>query len=325
MKKIPMTVLITTANNPPADVPFLEMKNPDIRMIAAKAALYFWVAQGIGQIVLADATATNLLSEYEVAEINKLHTRIEQISYEQASDDVVERGKGYGEGKIIEYAINNSELLAHEESFFKCTGKVYVRNFPYVVEVIKANNISSLFWKHMDDSLEEKNWADCRFYYTSKDFAKNHLIPAYLKTHDINKSACEHYVYKALKSNMKAVKGSRPLITGYSGNTGKAYFDSSLGYLDNNFPCWIGYASDAIVESALASGDLEGARGALERHLIERPLDVDALMRHSDIVFRMGSKEAALESLDKVLLFYPGHEEALRRKAAIENAALRRK
>jgi len=88
------------------------------------------------------------------------------------------------------------------------------------------------------------------------------------------------------------------------------------------------YAATSVnvaVESALASGDLEGARGALERHLMERPLDIDALIRHSDIVFRLGLKEAALEDLEKVLLLNRGHEEALRRKAAIENVAFQRK
>ena len=76
------------------------------------------------------------------------------------------------------------------------------------------------------------------------------------------------------------------------------------------------------VEAALASGDLEGARAVLERHLMEHPIDADALMRHSDVVFRLGMREAALEDLGKVLLFDPGREDALRRKAAIESAGL---
>jgi len=76
---------------------------------------------------------------------------------------------------------------------------------------------------------------------------------------------------------------------------------------------------NATVESALASGSLEDARKALEMRLMERPLDIDALMRHSDIVFRMGMKEAALEDLDKVLLVNPRHAAARRRKAAIES------
>ncbi|MBE0602927.1 MAG: methyltransferase domain-containing protein, partial [Deltaproteobacteria bacterium] len=78
--------------------------------------------------------------------------------------------------------------------------------------------------------------------------------------------------------------------------------------------------SDA--EAALASGDLEGARAVLERRLMEHPLDMEALMLHSDIAFRLGMREAALEDLGKVLLFDPAREDALRRKAAIESARL---
>ena len=55
---------------------------------------------------------------------------------------------------------------------------------------------------------------------------------------------------------------------------------------------------------------------------MEHPLDADALMAHSDVVFRLGMREAALEDLGKVLLFDPGREDALRRKAAIESAGL---
>ena len=235
-----MTVLITTANNPPDGMPYLEMKDPVMRTIAAKAALYFWVCQGIEQIVLADATGTNLLTEQEEAEIDKSETRVEQISYRQASEDVVKKGKGYGEGRLIEYAINNSELLAREQYFFKCTGKVYVRNFPSIAATIKTNNISSLFWRYMgEDGSSREPWADCRFYYTSKSFAKSHLLPAYFESDDSARTYCEYQVHEVLNRNMKAHRGHRPLIAGYVGATGQTYFDSSLGSLDYNFPCWL--------------------------------------------------------------------------------------
>lgn len=234
-----MTVLITTANNPPDGMPYLEMKDPVMRTIAAKAALYFWVSQGIEQIVLADATGTNLLTEQEEAEIDKSETRVEQISYRQATEDIVKKGKGYGEGRLIEYAINNSELLAREQHFFKCTGKVYVRNFPSIAETIKTNNISNLFWRYMGDGSSTQPWADCRFYFTSKSFAKSHLLPAYLESDDNAYAYCESQIYEALNRNMKAHRGHRPLIAGYAGATGQTYFDSSLGTLDYNFPCWL--------------------------------------------------------------------------------------
>jgi glycosyltransferase involved in cell wall biosynthesis/2-polyprenyl-3-methyl-5-hydroxy-6-metoxy-1,4-benzoquinol methylase len=78
----------------------------------------------------------------------------------------------------------------------------------------------------------------------------------------------------------------------------------------------------AGAEAALSSGDLEGARAALERRLLESPLDMEALLAHSDVAFRLGMREAALEDLERILLFEPGREDALRRKAAIEGAGL---
>ncbi len=239
MQTIPMTVLITTANNPPGGLPFLKMTDPVLRVIAAKAALYFWVAQGIQQIVLADATGTNLLTEYEWEEIDKTETRIEQINYAQASESVIKYGKGYGEGKLIEYAVDHSELLGKVECFFKCTGKVYVRNFPEIAAAIRKHNMSSLFWKHIgDDGTAMKPWADCRFYYTSKGFARKHLIPAYLASDD-SVTVCENQIYEALNRNMEIGRSIRPFIAGYAGGTGEAYFDSSMGFLDGNYPCWI--------------------------------------------------------------------------------------
>jgi glycosyltransferase involved in cell wall biosynthesis/SAM-dependent methyltransferase len=80
----------------------------------------------------------------------------------------------------------------------------------------------------------------------------------------------------------------------------------------------------AAVEAALAAGDLEAARAVLDRHLMEHPLDAEALLARSDVVFRLGMREAALEDLGKILLFDPGREDALRRKAAIEGAARRK-
>jgi hypothetical protein len=239
LKTIPMTVLITTANNPPAGVPFTTMTNPVMRVIAAKAALYFWLSQGIEQIVLADATGTNLLSEEEWEGIDKSETRVEQINYNQAAESVVKNGKGYGEGKLIEYAIDNSELLSGVDHFFKCTGKLYVRNFAEIAQAIQTHNIFGLFWRYMGDGTLMYEWADSRFYYTSKAFAKSHLLPAYFATFDEVAAACEYHIFEVVNRSMESSRGLRPLVTGYSGATGQPCFDGSLGVLDRHFPCWI--------------------------------------------------------------------------------------
>ncbi|MEW6720414.1 MAG: glycosyltransferase, partial [Thermodesulfobacteriota bacterium] len=79
-------------------------------------------------------------------------------------------------------------------------------------------------------------------------------------------------------------------------------------------------STGARVEAAVAAGDLAGARAALDAHLLEHPLDLDALVARSELSSRLGMDEEALEDLGKVLLFAPSREDALRQKAAIEAA-----
>ena len=239
MDKIPATVLITTATNPPATgMPYLKMTNPLERRIAAKGALYFWVAQGVEKIVIADATGTNLLAPTEVDEISQFGTTLEQVSYQQNQEKVMQKGKGYAEGLLIQFALQNSRLLQESEGFFKSSGKTYVRNFPEIYKMIMDNAIDQMFWRSLNDNTFQQPWADCRFYYTTKEFAMNQLVPAHLQTDD-QVAACEYYVFQMLNKTLQNANGMRPLVTGFAGGTARPYSDVSLGYLDANAPCWI--------------------------------------------------------------------------------------
>jgi predicted membrane chloride channel (bestrophin family) len=68
---------------------------------------------------------------------------VEQISYSQDDGLVVLHGKGYGEGLLLQYALECSFLLKSEDGFFKCTGKVYCRNFAEIFAMILNNELSS--------------------------------------------------------------------------------------------------------------------------------------------------------------------------------------
>lgn len=163
-------VLITTANAPPEEVPFLNMTDFATRYITAKAAVFFWAAQGIKQIVIADATGGHLLDEEEILLLKKMGVEVEQISYLQNEDSVKSKGKGYGEGQLLKFALSNSAILSRANNFFKCTGKVYCRNFDAIETLIQENNIDNIFWRHLDDGDPSKPWADMRFFYTTKNF-----------------------------------------------------------------------------------------------------------------------------------------------------------
>jgi len=239
MNNINIPLLITTAINPPQGMPFLEMTNPILRKITCKAAVYFWIALGINKIVIADATETYLFDAKEINELTRLGVAVEQLVFKQDEKLVKQRGKGYGEGLLLKFALTNTIFIKENQSFFKSTGKIFVRNLANLFIIINTSNINNLFWRYLGDGSSLKPFADTRFFYCEKSFALNELIPAFLESDD-NSSACEFHVFKLLNKVMPLqTKMLRPLITGIEGGTGDLYFDYSLGNLDIAFPCWV--------------------------------------------------------------------------------------
>ncbi|NBU05398.1 MAG: hypothetical protein EBT39_03500 [Sphingobacteriia bacterium] len=227
-------VLITTATRPPEGVYVLAMTNVSTRKITAKAAVLYWASLGVNQIVIADATGQTLLDSSEIILLSEIGVEIEQINYQQNNHMVIKRGKGYGEGALIKFALQRSELLSKASHFFKCTGKVYCRNFSDIFNLIQRNNLQNIFWKEVFENV-----IDTRFFYTSKNFADNYLLPAYENINDRNNLMSEHCILKVASENLNQVTAIRPLLSGFSGSLNKPYFDASLGFLDNNLPCWV--------------------------------------------------------------------------------------
>lgn len=227
-------VLITTATKPPDGVFILEMTNISKRIITAKAAVFFWSALGVKKIVIADATGQTLLDNSEVLMLNQMDVEIEQVHYFQDDDLVIKKGKGYGEGALIEFALHNSKFLQNANNFFKCTGKVYCRNFLEIFNMIQQNNIQNIFWRDVFD-----NSMDTRFFYASKEFSQKILIPAYENIDDRNNIMMEQCVLRMAHEHLTQGSSIRPMLSGFSGSLNRPYFDLSLGYLDQNLPCWV--------------------------------------------------------------------------------------
>lgn len=230
-------LLITSAIQPPPNVPFLQLTDPLKRKLATKAALLFWVTKGVRRIVVADATGSKLLSDEEVAELRSLQVETEQISYAQDVARLIEKGKGYGEGQLIEFALRSSQLLGEATHFYKSTGKTFVRNFADIHNLIVRNSFDVMFWKRVEPHILMQPWADCRFYFTTVDFARRHLLPAYLRTED-KVAACEYHILQELNRTATTGLALRPFVQGLEGGTDQDYFDQSLGVLDTQLQCW---------------------------------------------------------------------------------------
>ena len=242
------TVLITTAIAPPENMPYLAMTNQATRLLTTKAGIFFWAAFGVTNIVIADATNCQVLSEEEVQLLNQMNVNVEQLAFQQDNALIQVKGKGYAEGSLILHAVQNSALLAKAKEFFKCTGKVYCRNFPQIQSVIKDRGLSTAFWI---ESVEGPNPTkmDMRFFFTTTAFFEDVLVHGYMNASDTEHNIAEATCAQSVQAHCKSGELLRPLLSGFSGGLGRQYDEMYLGDMDAVFPCW--YQKKTLVQKVM--------------------------------------------------------------------------
>ena len=124
------------------------------------------------------------------------------------------------EGEIIDYALNNSNLLQQARSFAKVTGRLAISN----IQNVLRNTRCGLSYFNRD--IYRGHGMDTRFYLCDIEYYTKHLRQLYWDTsalpgHDI---AIEDLFFQVLKRN----SGHRnlmayPKFLGKSGGNGRAY------------------------------------------------------------------------------------------------------
>ena len=142
----------------------------------------------------------------------------------QADTEIVNKyGKGYGEGEIIKYALDNSKIISSQDEFFcKITGRLKISN---IDNLIKKNS-NCFMKKHFMQEI------DTRFYCVSIIDYKKKLLNVYKNVNDSKGEYLERVffdVFKGRKVKYKMFK-ERPLFLGASGSTGRKYDDTRKKY-----------------------------------------------------------------------------------------------
>ena len=98
----------------------------------------------------------------------------EYLTFSGNIQNIVQQGKGYGEGEIIDFALNNSRLLKKYKFFCKITGR------------LKISNIDSLINQQSNWFMNKKELkeTDTRFYCIKKDDYNTFLRNSYLNVDD---------------------------------------------------------------------------------------------------------------------------------------------
>ena len=150
-----------------------------------------------------------------------LNKTLEFLQFEGSHDLIEQKGKGFGEGELIEYALINSAILNTSDSFYKITGKLFVENFN---DLHTKMDLTQNYMRRDTAKIEGSVAVDSRFFYMQKDFYQGHIQNLYKKVDDDNGLYVERLIYQELLP-LQVVKNfpKLPNITGVSGSTGKNY------------------------------------------------------------------------------------------------------
>ena len=218
------TLLLTSCVH--VSAPFVELSDPTKRAGLTLDSIEHWIRiAGKLDIVICDGSGYDFTKD--VAQ-RFPQTRIECISFKNDADAVLAFGKGYGEGEIVQYALEHSELLRQADYFAKCTSKLWVKNFPDILR--RWNGLFQCqFGLEKPKTIRnaKPSSVDTRFYMINKNYYLEHFIDAYKNVRDQDGYYLEHAFKDVILSNKLRASSILfpipPLIEGVAGTTGETY------------------------------------------------------------------------------------------------------
>ncbi|MCL2416961.1 MAG: alpha-1,2-fucosyltransferase [Bacteroidales bacterium] len=168
---------------------------------------------------------------------------LEILTFQGNYEMIEKKGKGYGEGEIIKYALNHSAILSQSDCFYKLTGRVAVANMDRIMRSTKSVN-AFIFSPFHERNFDK--YTRTLFYKVSTSFYKQKLLNAYLAVDDSQDMYLEHVFFDKLKDT--PIKSFRiyPKLIGISASDGKTSYAlsrkelfrsrlfSKFGFLDNH-------------------------------------------------------------------------------------------
>ena len=144
--------------------------------------------------------------------------KLEILSFMGSNDIIMVKGKGYGEGEILNYAVNNSMFLQENcTTFYKLTGRIYVEN----VNTILAHSNNDNIFIRWD---VKKNEVDTRFFKTQVGFFKENLSHLLDRCDERTAMSIEEVYFDVLKGTPEVYSfTSYPIIKGMCASLGRPY------------------------------------------------------------------------------------------------------
>ena len=218
---------------------FTSITDNNVRLAQYKNAIDFYLSNTQYPIVFAENSGTKLNYLFRDSISSN---RLECLSFN--GNQSKERGKGYGECEIIQYALSNSILINSNTNCYiiKITGRLIVKN---INSIIRIHRILLPLGNIICAINSDLSFPDSRIIMATKSF-----FQTFLKTKNIVNDSKGYFFEHALLDTLKEEKGYKfspffikPEIEGISGTTGEKYDDNT----SRSFSFSLKYAKYALM------------------------------------------------------------------------------
>lgn len=218
-----MLILLTACIKPEGDIPVLKIRSHEVRLQQYSDALRYWLTEtAVDKIVFCDNSNYDFDATEFYTLANEHGKQIEFLRFQGRQDKVKVYGKGYGEGELIQYFIEHSQLLAGETHFLKITGRVTIENFAELYPLLKDKpgnyfNSSKIF--------DRRKSANTVFFMANVNEYRKFLLDVYHEVRDDQGIVFEKLVRKALLEHDVESHNFPiyPLIDGIAAGAGVPY------------------------------------------------------------------------------------------------------
>ena len=253
-------VLLVTASIHIQNTPYVTVRGERERLAQYLTSLIAWIKMSnISTIVFCENSNTTF-DFSKIIDFAESQGKVLEVLIFSGNQESQKYGKGYGEGRIVEYAIKNSRHLAGSVNFYKITGRLFVPEFNLIQQMHLAEpNVFDIpafspqndpwigiqlpepktFGQHLRAKLrylyvyfgrgrgrgphDYSKHVSTVFYKANIDFFKKNLLHSYRRVNDSKSYALEHTFYEDLVGKRFSPFLTSPTLMGRSGSTGKSY------------------------------------------------------------------------------------------------------
>jgi hypothetical protein len=192
-----LVLVITSAIH--VNAPFTQLIDSILRESLLIDSIVEWTNEFPNlSIVICDGSGFDFKTNPRFLALAK-NNHIEFLTFTNNIHLVKERGKGFGEGEIIKYAIENSQLIRNADYIAKITGRLFVKNASYYLKNHKKQD----FWCHLNFRYKALffpiscNSIDTRFYIIKKNIYLKYFYNTYTHVNDEGLIYLENVFYEA--------------------------------------------------------------------------------------------------------------------------------